>query len=244
MTLEPVLIAFGAFLAAVVAGSVGFAFAIVVTSVWIYVLPPAEIVLLGSICATLLHALSAWRYRRNIDYRRLWPFIAGGALGVPVGVLALRGINPTVFRHFFGAFMIAYSAYAFARPTLRVARLPAAAARLADGVVGWVSGIMGGIALLHGALPTIWCALRGWDKRESRYVYQPYILFTGALVMVAVGLNVEVDARRVSLGLAVGLPAMAAGLWVGFRVFDWISEAHFQRLVLALLMASGIALFL
>lgn len=244
MTFELAIIAIGSFLGAVVAGSVGFAFAIIVTAVWIYVLPPAEIVLLASICATLLHGLSVWRYRRDIDFRRLWPFLAGGALGVPVGVSVLRSVDPAVFRHLFGGFMIAYSAYALAHPRLKSVHLQPALARVADGAIAWISGIMGGIAMLHGALPTIWCSLRGWNKRESRYVYQPYILFTGALVMVAVGLNVAVDTHRVGLGLVVGLPAMAAGLRVGLRVFEWISETHFQRLVLLMVFASGVALFL
>ena len=46
------LIAAGGFLGALVVGSAGFAFAIVVTGVWLYVLPPAQIVLLAAICAT------------------------------------------------------------------------------------------------------------------------------------------------------------------------------------------------
>ena len=236
------LIAAGAFLGALVVGSAGFAFAIVVTGIWIYVLPPAEVVLLASICATLLHALSVWRFRGEIDYRRLWPFLIGGVLGVPLGVFALRHVDPAAFRHIFGAFMVAYVAYAFARPQLPVIRLASTAARIADGVVGWMSGMMGGLAMLHGTLPTIWCSLRGWDKQRSRYVYQPYILCTGMLVMLLVGFNADVSVSRVTTGLAVGLPALAAGLWMGLRVFDWMSEARFQRLVLALLLASGVAL--
>ena len=35
---------------------------------------------------------------------------------------------------------------------------------------------------------------------------------------------------------------LAAGLWLGMRVFDWISEARFQRLVLGLVLISGAAL--
>jgi len=244
MGADLVAIAAGAFLGALVVGSAGFAFAIVVTGIWIYVLPPAEVVLLAAICATLLHALSVWRFRRDIDYPRLWPFVAGGVLGVPLGVLALRELDAAVFRQLFGAFMIAYSAYTLTRPRLPALRLAPRPARAADGLVGWVSGMMGGLAMLHGALPAIWCGLRGWDKRESRLVFQPYILFTGALVMLAVGLNLEVDARRVALSFAVALPALAAGLWLGMRVFDWISEARFQRLVLGLVLISGAALLL
>ena len=225
-----------------VVGSAGFAFAIVVTSIWINVLPPAQIVLLASICATLLHIVNIWRFRRAIEFGLLWPFVIGGALGVPLGVLALRTFDAFWFRHVFGACMIAYGCYMLMRPQLPVVRLAPAAARIADGAVGWVSGILGGYAMLHGTLPTIWCSLRGWDKRKSRCVYQPYILITGILTMLCVSASIEIDKAQLVLPLAVGLPAMALGLWAGTRVFDVINEDRFRRLVLWLILASGISL--
>ena len=236
------LIAVGGFLAALVVGSAGFAFAIVVTGVWLYVLPPAQIVLLASICATTLHIISIWQYRREIDYRVLWPFVAGGVLGVPLGVLALKRLDPALFRHFFGAFMIAYGAYMLLRPDMPVVRMRAGVAKAADAVVGWVSGVLGGFALLHGTLPTIWCSLRGFDKRNARYVYQPYILAIGLLVMLCVGGTADFDRSALLVPLAAAAPAMALGLWAGTRLFDIMSEERFRRLVLWLILVSGVSL--
>ncbi len=242
MWFDLALIALGGFLAALVIGSAGFAFAIVVTGIWIHVLPPATVVLLAAICATLLHAISVWQFRRHIEFGLLWPFVVGGALGVPIGAIALQRLDPAWFRHLFGGFMIAYAAYMLMRPRLPVVRLAPLPARIADGLVGWVSGIMGGFAMLHGTLPTIWSGLRGWDKRRARLVYQPYILITGVLVMFWVGLTVEVDKEQMAAPLLVCLPAMALGLWAGMRVFKVISEETFRRLVLWLILASGITL--
>jgi len=236
------LIATGAFLAALAIGSAGFAFAIVVTGVWIYVLPPAQIVLLASICATLLHAVSVWRFRREIEDRLLWPVLTGAALGAPFGVYGLQHLDTGGFRHLFGLFMVAYGAYMLARPALPVIRLAPAAARVADGVIGWLSGMLGGLAFLHGTLPTIWCGIRGFDKRRSRCVYQPFILFTGIFIMLLVGFNVEIEPSRLGLYLLVSMPALAAGLWIGLRVFEWISEERFRMLLLWLILASGISL--
>jgi hypothetical protein len=128
------------------------------------------------------------------------------------------------------------------RPSMPAVQLRPGVARWADGLVGWVSGILGGFALLHGTLPTIWCSLRGWDKRKSRYVYQPYILVTGVLVMLCVGLTAEFDKSELIVPLAVSLPAMGLGLWAGMRVFDVISEERFRRLVIWLILASGVSL--
>jgi uncharacterized membrane protein YfcA len=183
-----------------------------------------------------------WQYRRHIEFRLLWPFVIGGALGVPLGVLALQRLDAELFRHTFGAFMLAYSGYMLMRPRIPVLQLSPRIARIADGVVGWVSGILGGFALLHGTLPTIWCSLRGWDKRTSRYIYQPYILITGVLVMLCVGTTSKFDKSELIRPLAVAAPAMALGLWAGMRVFDMISEERFRRLILWLILASGISL--
>ncbi len=242
MWFDLAVIALGGFLAALVIGSAGFAFAIVVTGIWIYVLPPPTIVLLAAICATLLHVVSVWSFRERIEYRLLWPFVIGGVLGVPLGVVALTRLDPSWFRHVFGGFMIAYSAYMLMRPNLPVLRLAPLTARFADGAVGWVSGVMGGFAMLHGTLPAIWCSLRGWDKRQARYVYQPYILITGIVIMLWVGFSVDIDKSRLAAPLLVCLPAMALGLWLGMRVFDVISEERFRRLVLWLILASGLSL--
>jgi len=105
-----------------------------------------------------------------------------------------------------------------------------------------MGGVLGGLAMLNGVVPTIWCTLRGWDKRRARYVYQPYILFTGILVMLLAGINVNTELSRVGLYLLVSLPALAAGLWLGFRVFDWVSEERFRRLLSWLILASGVSL--
>ena len=242
MWLDLTLVAGGAFLAAVVIGSAGFAFAMVVTGIWIYVMPPQAIVLLSATCATLVHVVNVWQYRRSVDLQLLWPFLIGGVLGVPLGVMALTRVDAALFRHLFGAFMIAYSAYMLARPRLPVVRIKGLASRVADAAIGWLGGVLGGLAMLHGPPPTIWCQLRGWDKKRARLVYQPYIGFTAILVMLVVGLNVDVDRARLGGYLLACLPAMAAGLWIGLRVFEWISEERFRRLVLWLILVSGISL--
>src|SRR5687767_10899196 len=131
MWFDLAVIALGGFLAALVIGSAGFAFAIVVTGIWIYVLPPPLIVMLAAICATVLHVVAVWSFRQHIEYRLLWPFVIGGVLGVPLGVVALQRLDPAWFRHVFGGFMIAYSAYMLMRPKLPVVRLAPLTARFA-----------------------------------------------------------------------------------------------------------------
>lgn len=96
--------------------------------------------------------------------------------------------------------------------------------------------------MLNGTLPAIWSGLRGWDKRRARCVYQPYILITSVLIMLALGLFFSVDWSRTALRLLVCLPSLAAGLWLGFRIFNWVSEERFRHFLLWLILASGVSL--
>lgn len=242
MFVELTLVAIGAFLGGVVTGAAGFAFAIVAGVFWVHVLSPANFVLLAAGCATLLHAAGVWQFRSRIDYRSLWPFLVGAVAGAPLGVLALSKVDADSFRRVIGVVIVAYAGYLALSTRIGVIAVPERAVRWVDGVVGCLSGILGGLTMLHGVLPAIWCTARGMDKWRSRLIYQPYILFTGLYVMLMVGINVTVDLRRLASFLVVCLPAVVAGMWTGSRVFTQLSELLFRRVLLLLLVISGIAM--
>ena len=42
----------------------------------------------------------------------------------------------------------------------------------------------------------------------------------------------------------IGLPAMVAGLWVGFRLYGKLNEEAFRKVILALLLIAGLGLIL
>src|SRR5690554_960767 len=86
-----------------VSGLSGFAFGMVALSIWIWSLDPqmlAPMVVFGSLVAQLA---SLGVVRRGLVWRRLLPFLVGGAAGVPLGFLLLRLIDPTEFRAAVGA---------------------------------------------------------------------------------------------------------------------------------------------
>jgi hypothetical protein len=87
----------------------------------------------------------------------------------------------------------------------------------------------------------IWCGLRGWNKDEQRAVFQPVsvaLLIIAAVTLVASG-SVT---RRIAELFAIGLPALLLGTWAGFVLYGRVDEAMFRRIVLMLLLASGLFL--
>lgn len=242
MLSELAVIATGALFGGLVTGAIGFAFAIVAGAFWVHVLPPSEFVLLAAGCATLLHAASVWEYRRKIDYRALAPFLAGALVGAPLGVLALRQFDADLFRRLIGVVVVAYASFFGFSPRIGEVSVPAKVSRLVDGVVGCASGILGGMTMLHGILPTIWCTARGFDKWRARLIYQPYILFTSLYVMLMVGINIWGEISRLAIYFLVCLPGLLIGLALGNRVFSRLSEQLFRRVLLVMLLVSGIAM--
>ena len=82
--------------------------------------------------------------------------------------------------------------------------------------VGFAGGLVGGLTAMPGALPTIWCDLRGLAKNEQRGLVQPFI---AAMQCIALALLIFGDglSSRMPFYLAVSLPALIAGTALGTR---------------------------
>src|SRR3979409_446160 len=129
------------FAGALVAGLSGFAFGLVVSSIWLYILTPLQTATLIIAFGLIVQGISVWKLRRALDWHRLWPFVAGAAVGVPVGVTLLTWANPHHVRIGVGIFLVFYSLYGFFRPVLK----PVTAGGVApDAGFGFLNGILGG----------------------------------------------------------------------------------------------------
>jgi uncharacterized membrane protein YfcA len=227
----------GTFLGGLAAGAAGFAFGIVASSIWLHVLSPVHNAFLVVSCGVLLQIGTLWPARRGIEHRKLWPFILGGAFGIPLGVGLLVVSDAGRLKLALGLFLLAYGLYALLAP-----RLPyvGGGGRPADALVGLVSGVLGGLGGYSGVLPAIWAQLRGWPKEVARGVYQPFIVFAHLATLVLIGF-VAVDLAGVVL-LIAALPALAAGGWLGWVIYGRLDDRRFRQLLAALLVASGAAL--
>src|SRR3981189_809428 len=226
------------FAGALVAGLSGFAFGLVAASIWLYILNPLQTATLIIAFGLIVQGYSVWKLRRALDWKKLWPFVTGAALGVPVGVSILTWANPAHVRMGVGAFLVFYSLYALFRPAIAPVKAGGAAA---DAGVGFLNGVLGGITGLAGILVTIWCGLRGWPKDQQRAVFQPVAVAIFAMSALWLGVKGAVSADTIRLFL-FGLPALLAGTWLGMKLYGRLDETAFRKVVLVLLLASGVAL--
>ena len=229
-----------AFAASLIAGLVGFAFALIAAGPWLHVLAPAQVTTLIVAFGLVVQGWSVWKLRAAIRPRRLLPFVAGGAIGVPLGVALLRWLSAGQLRVGVGIFLIVYSLYGLLRPTLPQFKQSGAAA---DMGVGVANGILGGATGFAGIVVTIWSGLRGWPKDEQRAVFQPTGVATFVMIALWLGGAGMVAVDTLTL-FAVGLPAVLAGTWAGLKLYGKLDETGFRKVVLALLLLSGVTLVL
>jgi uncharacterized protein len=94
---------------------------------------------------------------------------------------------------------------------------------------------------MPGALPTIWCDLRGLPKDQQRGLVQPFIA-----AMQLLALLLMISRRTIPTGMledfVISLPALLAGTVAGIAMFGRVNESVFRRVVLAILLVAGLAL--
>src|ERR1700693_5808951 len=238
LPLELPIFLLATFAGALVAGLSGFAFGLVAASIWLYILNPLQTATLIIAFGLIVQGYSVWKLRRALDWQKLWPFVAGAALGVPVGVSILTWANPAHVRMGVGAFLVLYSLYALFRPAIHPVTAGGAAA---DAGVGFLNGVLAGITGLAGILVTIWCGLRGWPKTQQRAVFQPVAVAIFVMSAAWLGAKGVIATDTIRLFL-FGLPVLLVGTWLGMKLYGRLNEAMFRRIVLVLLLASGAAL--
>src|ERR1700694_961983 len=231
------LFLFATFVGGVVAGLAGFAMSLVVSGIWLHILTPIQTVTLIVGYGLLVQGYGIWKLRHALSWRKVAPFIVGGAIGVPIGAMMLAYINPSHMRTVVGLLLVLYSTYGLARPTIK----PVQAEATADIGIGFLNGLLGGLTGLAGIVVVIWCQLRGWPKDIQRTIFQPVIF--AAFVMSAISLSTisTITAETGKLYL-FGLPLVLAGTWTGLKLYGRFDDAGFRRIVLLMLLASGISL--
>lgn len=228
----------GAVLAGFVQGASGFAFALIATAVWVWLLEPAQLVPLVLICSLASHLTSLRLLVRDKTAGISPALLAGGMIGVPIGMLLFTRIDVQGFKFAVGLILI-FTCTAM----LLAKRLPPlrSGSRLTEGVVGLASGVMGGLGGLSGPVPVIWSTLSGWDKHRQRATVQPLLMMIGVLTLAAHAATGGIGSETIGLA-ALSVPLAIASAWAGKKAFDRMPDAAFRQVLLGLLLLTGLGL--
>ena len=180
-----------------------------------------------------------WKFRQAISsVRTLVPFILAGAVGTAIGTLILASVDEVWLETTLAIMLLGYVVLGIAKPDLSLDAIRAAKIAvpggLAAGLLHGATGISGPIAI------TFFHAQR---LRREGFILATGSVFLGfTLVQIPMlGATGILSAEAVLIG-AIGLPAVALGLWLGNRLANYVDAALFDKLVLAVLGWTALAL--
>jgi len=232
------LVIAGALVAGFVNGLSGTGYALVSLGFWLHAMSPLTAAPLVAFCSVCGHLQSLPRIWQGVIWSRLWPFMVGGLIGVPLGTAMLAHVQVGPLKIGVGLLLIFYCSWmAFVR------RPPVVlgGGRLADATAGLGGGVLGGMASISGPIPVIWVQLRGWTMLAQRGVNQPYNMSVLAFSLVTAAIAGFLD-RTFFVWAAITLPVTLIGAHIGLRLYGRIDDAQFRRLILGLLGLSGLTL--
>ena len=225
------------FLGGLTSGLAGFAMGLVVSGIYLHILTPIQTATLIVGYGFVTQGYGVWVFRHSLKWRSAAPFIIGGAIGVPAGTMLLTYINPANMRTGVGVLLVLYSIYNLALPSIK----PIQGGVPTDIGIGFLNGMLAGLTGLVGIVVVIWCQLRNWPKDVQRAIFQPVLLATILTSTASLSVAGAVTAETVKLYL-LGLPCMLAGTWVGLKLYGKLDDAKFRKVILLLLLMSGLSL--
>jgi uncharacterized membrane protein YfcA len=232
------MIVLGALAGGFVNGLTGFGMGLTGLPFWLMVETPPVAAQLAAACGASGQAQTLPMVWRQIRWPRALPLVLGGLVGVPFGTALLPHISLAAFKLVVGVILIAYCSYMLLAGTRPRSSL---SSPLLDGAVGVGGGVLAGIAGLSGPLPVIYASLLGWTKEERRGVFQ---VFNGAILVVALISSAIAGLATAAFlkALVLAVPATFVGVFVGARVYRRLDDRRFDRIVLGVLIASGVVL--
>jgi uncharacterized membrane protein YfcA len=228
----------GAFIGGFVNGLTGFGTGLTALPFWLQAIEPVVAAQLVSAASVIGHAATLPVISHAIDWRRLAPMLIAGLIGVPIGTWLLPWISLAAFKLAVGLVLIAYCTFML----LAAGRLRMVGGeRKAEAAIGFAGGILGGMAGLSGPVPTVWGALKGWPK-EQRRVFLQVFNTTILSAMLAASLVQGLIGPPFLVALVVAVPGTLIGSYAGSLLYRRMDDRRFDRIVLVLLLVSGLGL--
>jgi uncharacterized membrane protein YfcA len=232
------LFLFATFLGGFTSGLTGFAAGLVVSGIWLHIITPLQTAALIASYGMINQGYGVWNVRHVLQWRRILPFVIGGAGAVPLGAYLVTLLNPAHLRTGVGALLIAYSVYNLTRPTF----MPIKSNPAFDSGVGVLNGLLGGLTGLGGVISTIWVQLGGGPKDVQRAIFQPVLFLTMTMTAATFATAGHLFSTDILKLFFMGLPVLLLGLWVGVSLYGRLDDATFRKVILILLLVSGLSL--
>lgn len=217
-------------------GVTGFGSGLIAIPLLALVLPLTFVVPFVSFLDVFASLVHGWRHRRHTAWRELLPVLPATVLGVVFALYLLKSVDTATLVHALGVFILLFAVYNLIGPEIR-RHCSRKWAMLAGSIGGIVSTLFG----TGGPLYVIYYQMRGLSKSVFRSTVATAFLVEGGIRLSGYALA-GFYTREILFWIAVSLPLLALGLYIGGHIHTSISQRQFRRAIGVLLLASGFAL--
>jgi uncharacterized membrane protein YfcA len=236
MSAELWVLVVGAAIAGLVQGISGFAFSMVAMSIWVWALDPKLAAAMAVFGGWFGQVMSAIRIRRGWHVAILWPFVAGAAIGIPIGSMLLPYLDPNQFKLVLGSLLVVCCSAMLATASLPKVK---SGGKVADAGVGLLGGVMAPLSGFSGLAPALWATLRGYNKDEHRAVIQNFNLIVLSATLVSNVWAGRLQRQHLPQMALVAGSLVIPAIW-GSKIYVGMSPDAFRKTVLWLLVGAGL----
>lgn len=235
--LEQLLFCTIVFIAGLVRGVSGFALGLLGTSVLINLIDFYTAIALIALLQPIATSILLLHYRRSCNFQAVTPLAICSFIAVPFGVIASDQIDSQVMLVCLGLIIIIYVAYSWFTP-----RLPEVKSSGWGYLAGLTSGFFSGAYNSCGPPLIIYAHFCEWNPEEFKSNIQGVRICSMILAVVVHGLNHDFNSEVWRL-FFLGVPSVCLGISAGIILSNYLNPVIFKKIVLILLMLTGVKLF-
>ncbi len=173
------------------------------------------------------------------DLKATFRLVLSSFIGIPVGLVLLKGINEDFMKALLGAILILYGLYNLLKPHLKKISGSFGLAIL----FGFIAGVLGGAYNTNGPPIVIYGTLRRWAPDHFRATMQSYLLPTGFLILMGHGLS-GLWTTQVFKYYILSLPIVLLAIYIGGKAHRSMTQKRFDRFVNGALICMGVVLIM
>jgi len=237
-----VLILFAAF----AQGVLGFGFGLILMAVLPHFVPFKAAVPFVAIFGLCMNAFLLVRYRRSVRKGPVFPIIAGGLAGVPLGVALLHTQSSLLLERILGVVIVIAALWSLFGTRIAKRKQGEVTERShapSGALAGLLGGVLGGGFNIGGPPIVIYGAWARWSPRAFRGTIQAFFFVLAVLQITLLGSTELLNVATVRSGLPY-LPVLALGAWLGAATGDRLRPDWFAQLILWALVLLGVLYFL
>ena len=173
---------------------------------------------------------------KKIEFQNIWKLIVSSIIGIPIGLIYLKGINEDIIKLVLGILISVFGLYNLFKPDLiRIKH------SLWAYLFGFLAGLIGAAYNTNGPIIVIYGTMKKWKPLEFRATLQGYFLTTGVFVILGhliAGNFTKIVMKYYLMTFPVFLGAIILGSFLNKR----INKESFIKYIYLLLIIIGVSL--